>query len=317
MTENPAVSVIMSVYKEPAEWLQQTIDSILNQTFRDFEFIIICDNPQGLDNIALLNQYAQKDSRIRLVFNEENIGLTKSLNKGLAVAKGKYIARMDADDISMPTRFEKQYAYMESHPNVTVLGTAIKYIGKGAWHKFNDFFSLTNEAIRAQMLFDNALVHPSVFIRKSVLDKNKIKYDESYRHSQDYRLWEQLMEYGEFANLPDKLLKYKISPNQITSSRTDSQSISADKIRSRLQKSWLEKKGYKYPLDIIVADPYKVLCDVMPDKKISSTLEYKSFAQYVYLNCEIKHKLIKVFVNGDYAAFTRLNLIRLVIKSLL
>lgn len=313
----PTISVIMSVYKEPIEWLRLSIKSILKQTFTDFEFIIICDNPLYTEGISILKEYAMSDRRIILIFNETNIGLTKSLNKGLVISKGKYIARMDADDISLPVRFERQYDYMESHPYVIVLGTNIKYIGKGAWHKFNDFFSLTNEAIRAQMLFDNALVHPSVFIRKSVLDKNKIKYDESYRHSQDYRLWEQLMEYGEFANLPDKLLNYRISPNQITSSRTDSQSISADIIRSRLQKSWLEKKGYKYPLDIIVADPYKVLCDIMPDKKISSTLEYKSFAQYVYLNCEIKHKLIKVYVSGDYAVFTRFNLLRLVIKSLL
>lgn len=126
---NPKVSVIMSVYKEPVEWLHESIDSILNQTFTDFEFIIICDNPSYDEGIALLYAYKEKDHRIVLIENEKNLGLTKSLNKGITVAKGDFIARMDADDISLPERFEKQMSLLEKHPEIGVCGSIIDYMG--------------------------------------------------------------------------------------------------------------------------------------------------------------------------------------------
>ena len=99
-----AISVVMSVYNEPVDWIRQSIDSILNQTFRYFEFIIINDNPEGISQKKMLKDFAAKDNRIKIIENEENKGLTKSLNIGISKATGKYIARMDADDISMPDR---------------------------------------------------------------------------------------------------------------------------------------------------------------------------------------------------------------------
>ena len=123
------VSVLMSVYNEPEEWMRVAIDSILGQTFTDFEFIIINDNPKRKLNREILSDYAKQDKRIVILENEENIGLTKSLNKGLKVAKGKYIARMDADDISLSDRLEKQVNFMEEHPEVGVCGANILCFG--------------------------------------------------------------------------------------------------------------------------------------------------------------------------------------------
>ena len=111
----PKISVLMSVYNEPVDWMRQAIESILNQTYKDFEFIIVNDNPEREENQLFLNEYRDKDSRIIILCNEHNIGLTKSLNKGLAVANGEYIARMDADDIALPERLEKQLVFMEQH----------------------------------------------------------------------------------------------------------------------------------------------------------------------------------------------------------
>ena len=124
----PIVSVIMSIYKEPLEWLHESIDSILYQTFKDFEFIIICDNPEYKEGIELLNEYRKKDDRIIIINNVKNIGLTKSLNKGLAVAKGKYIARMDADDIAMPNRFEHQITYLDKNTDLVAIGSSVSII---------------------------------------------------------------------------------------------------------------------------------------------------------------------------------------------
>lgn len=108
--KSPLVSVVMAIYNEPVEWMRQAIDSILYQSFKDFEFIIINDNPIRVENKEILDEYSAKDSRVIVVLNEENIGLTKSLNKGLAIASGEYIARMDADDIAMPERLRMQYS---------------------------------------------------------------------------------------------------------------------------------------------------------------------------------------------------------------
>ena len=123
------ISVIMSIYSEKEEWIKESIDSILSQTFRDFEFIIINDNPKRKENENLLLEYSQKDNRIIVITNKENIGLTKSLNKGLSIAKGKYIARMDADDISFPTRFQKQIDFLDKNTEYVLCGANISYFG--------------------------------------------------------------------------------------------------------------------------------------------------------------------------------------------
>src|SRR5690606_3913282 len=127
--EVPLVSVIMSVYNEPEIWLAESIDSILSQTYKEFEFFIVNDNPENLTLAKVLQLYEDNDSRVRIIKNEVNIGLTKSLNKALSLVKGKYIIRMDADDVSLPQRFEKQVTFMEENPNIIASGAAIERFG--------------------------------------------------------------------------------------------------------------------------------------------------------------------------------------------
>ena len=117
----PSVSVIMSTYKEKEKFLREAIESILNQSFQDFEFIIILDNPDNELHISIIEEYALKDKRIRFYKNETNLGLTQSLNIGLSLAKGKYICRMDADDISENNRIELQKYYLEEN-NFDLIG---------------------------------------------------------------------------------------------------------------------------------------------------------------------------------------------------
>ena len=124
----PKVSVVMSFYKEPLQWMNLALDSILDQTFRDFEIILICDNPDYKEGIAYAQKRAEQDSRVRLIINDTNIGLTKSLNKGIRLAEGKYIARMDADDIAFPQRFEKQVEFLENNPDVSVCASDVHII---------------------------------------------------------------------------------------------------------------------------------------------------------------------------------------------
>lgn len=226
----PKISVIMSVYKEPVEWMCQSIDSILDQTFGDFEFIIINDNPSRDDNHCILRQYAEKDSRIVIISNLENIGLTKSLNKGLDIAKGEYIARMDADDISMPDRLEKQLLFMDSNPDVIASGAQavmINETGKkiGQWSVSTEWTDL----IRS-LLFRSPIVHPLAFFKRTV-NNIPIYYDESYVCSQDYALWATLIKDHKIVNLDDILLQYRISTQQISTKNNDLQTECAIRIQ--------------------------------------------------------------------------------------
>lgn len=131
--KNPEISVLMCVYQEPVEWLRASVESVLHQTFRDFELIIVVDDPEGDERHVLLNDYAAHEPRIVLHRNERNFGIALSLNIGMELARGKYIARMDADDISDKHRLERQYEFMEAHDDVVLLGTDIRIIGKNAW----------------------------------------------------------------------------------------------------------------------------------------------------------------------------------------
>lgn len=311
---NPKISVLMSVYKEPLEWLHLSIDSILRQTYNEFEFIIVNDNPDREDAISLLHDYAEKDARIKLLFNEINIGLTKSLNKGLTVAKGYYIARMDADDISMSERLEKQIAYMDEHPEVVVLGTMVKRFGNTSWWKPNEVKSFSDEDLKAQMLYGNCIAHPTAMIRKSVLDDNNIRYDEQYRYSQDYRLWEQLVPYGNFAKLKQALLLYRVSDQQITKKSSSSQNKLSQDISYRCQKRWLDSEGMHYSIDDIKANPFKIIDEIKQNDRMVKSKCFCAFVQFSYLNHPDAKSHIISFLKGDFRYMTFLNSIRYLFK---
>ena len=207
----PTISVIMSVYREPLDWIQESIDSILQQTFIDFEFIIVNDNPERTELNAFLKANRIKDNRIIIINNEKNIGLTKSLNKGLDCAQGRYIARMDADDIAMPTRFEKQVNLLELRGDVGVCGSHIHYFGA------SDFICKYPETAEDMFWFlKSNMAHPAVMIRKSIL--NGIYYNPRFVVSQDYALWIRLYEEGVVMyNIQEVLLRYRKSAEQISS----------------------------------------------------------------------------------------------------
>lgn len=209
----PFVSVLMAAYAEESSWLREAIESILDQTYKNFEFIIILDNPNNNVLKSLLEKYAVIDSRIKFHINSENIGLTRSLNVGLKKCKGSYIVRMDGDDFSIKNRLEKQVLFMENNPNIGVCGTWAEYFGlkNGIQRKEQD-----NTILKRSMLDVSPFIHPSVIIRKSVLDTNNIEYNINWKFTQDKRLWFDLENVTQFANIPEVLLKYRVSKAQIS-----------------------------------------------------------------------------------------------------
>ncbi|SMM98926.1 Glycosyltransferase [uncultured Candidatus Thioglobus sp.] len=198
---NPKISVIMPVYNGE-KYLKEAINSILNQTFTDFEFIIINDgSTDNTENIIL----SYDDERIIYIKNQENLKISKTLNKGIELAKGEYIARMDADDISIPKRFEKQMSFMQKNPKVDVCGGWLKTFGyrRRTWK-----FPLTHNEIKAFMLFSPALVHPCVLGKRAFF--TRLKYSDKFVGTEDYELWVRGVDKYTYANIPQVLLKYRL-----------------------------------------------------------------------------------------------------------
>lgn len=233
--KSPVVSVLMAVYNGE-QYIAQSIESILSQTFADFEFIIIDD--ASSDNTAnILKSY--QDERISIYTNAENIGLTKTLNKGLKLVQGKYIARMDADDISVASRIEKQFNFMEQHPKVGLLGGWTRNFSATQSHVWQLY--TTHEQIYCKLLFTIQLVHSTAFFRKAVLDEHNIRYDEDFLTSQDYEFWTRLIEYTEFANLPEVLVNVREHTKRVTKLNQGDLRYNTAKIRlSQIRKLGIE-----------------------------------------------------------------------------
>ena len=206
------VTVLMSVYNGE-KYLREAIDSILRQTFKNFEFLIVDDG--STDSSADIVRLSD-DPRIRLVQNGENIGLIRSLNKGLKLAKGEYIARMDADDISLPERLEKQVRFLDENIKVGLVSSSINKIdetGKevGVWK-----LSSSNDIIKQNLLKGlNQFSHPSSMFRKKCIERVG-GYRERFKMAQDYDLWLRVAEEFEVANIEEPLCKYRIRPDSIS-----------------------------------------------------------------------------------------------------
>ena len=226
------ISVVMPVYNTCPSILKEAVDSILNQSFRDFEFIIIDDGSTD-DTRNYLNNLM--DERIWIIWNRRNLGITKSLNIGLRAARGTYIARMDSDDISIPDRLEKQYVYMESHPDVILSGSKVEVFGDGHGISGGNRRRENMEDYRIELLFSNpGPYHSTAFIRREVFLKNHIQYDEKLFYAQDYGLYAVIAWLGRIVILDDVLLKYRIHRGQICRAHRKSQ-ILCDKMTQKKQ----------------------------------------------------------------------------------
>jgi len=220
----PEISVIMSIYNEPEEYLRRSIESILNQTFKDFEFIIILDNPKNEIARNIIEEYSLKDERIISVKNEENIGLTKSLNKGLSIAKGEFIARMDADDISHPKRFEKQVNFLNKNNEYELCGTKAYFIDENGKILKNMSLTINNnltsyDEIKQNIVKYNPFIHPSLMFKKRILNKIGL-YDENFKLAQDYDFLLRVCSKYKCCILPEKLIYYRVNKKGLSISKS-------------------------------------------------------------------------------------------------
>lgn len=202
--QTPKVSVLTPIYNTCPQYLRECIESILNQTYTDFEFIILNDSPENTELDAIVKSY--RDKRIRYIKNERNIGISASRNKLLEMARGEYLAIFDHDDISLPTRLEKEVAYLDAHPDVGVVSSWLQYFQDKCWLSKSPE---TDTEIRISLMYNWSVAHTAAMIRKSVLDQNNIRYEEFYTPAEDYRIFTRLMDVTYFYNIQEALVNYR------------------------------------------------------------------------------------------------------------
>lgn len=225
------ISVIMSVYNTPDEWLRQAIESVLCQDYRDYEFLIV-DDCSSISNKQILDSYRKKDSRIHVLSNDQNLGLTQSLNRALAIAQGDFVARLDSDDMCLPNRFQKQLERFEKNERLVLCGTGSIRIIDGREESCRPLMG-SSEFLKINLLFGNIFVHSSVMIRMSVLKENRLMYDENFRLAQDFELWSRLAIYGDIENLEDILCVHRVYNEQISFKQIELQNDYRDEIIQR------------------------------------------------------------------------------------
>jgi len=228
MNKNPKITALMPVYNGE-EYLREAIESILSQSFEDFEFLIINDGSTD-SSVKIIKSYS--DPRIRLVSNQENVGIAGSLNKGIKFARGEYIARMDSDDISLPKRFERQAGFLDRNPNIGIAGSWMKTFG--GRKRIILAHPCNPEMVRIFFLFDSPLAHPTVMMRSEFLKKNSLWYEAEFSRVEDYRLWTRASKYFSISNVPNVLLLHREHEKNISKVYFDTQREQGDLVRMNM-----------------------------------------------------------------------------------
>jgi glycosyltransferase involved in cell wall biosynthesis len=234
---NPVISVVMPVYNS-GQFLNLAIESILDQTYTDYEFIIINDGSTDHTESVILSY---TDSRIKYFKNPINLGIVATLNKGIELAKGTYLARMDADDISLPERFEKQHHFMESNPKIAVCGSQAFYINTMGIKTGQTDLPVQGNKIKAQLLFYNTFIHPTTFFKTEVI--KEIRYRSDYHYAEDYCLLAQISRGHQVGNLSEPLLLYRVHEGNTTATKKKEMSIAHLKVLDYQISYLLNKKA--------------------------------------------------------------------------
>ena len=234
----PAISVLMAVYNAE-RFLRETLASIGNQSFQNYELIIINDGSSD-GSLPILYDYSRKDHRIRIYRNQLNLGLAASLNRGLSLCRASIIARADADDLYEPERLSKQLAFMNEKRRVGVVSSIAKQINHSGHVRKIDTSPTSDSDIKEHLLFDNCIRHPGAVFRKDIV-QSVGGYDEDFLTSQDYDLWARLRDRTQFHNLADPLIQYRVHPGSISKDRACQQFKDSCTITQRLLRPYLRR----------------------------------------------------------------------------
>lgn len=261
--QNPLISVILPVHNAQ-KYLVEALESLRYQTYPHFEVIAI-DDASSDDSFKILKSYAQIDSRFKVIRNKVNLKIAKTLNLGITKAKGEFIARMDADDISLPNRFQKQIKFLTSHPGVVVVGGQCLTIDTDSHITGKKLFPINHIAIHELMYTANPLQHPSIMIRRSLLPKSFSWYNSKLTPAEDLDLYFRLGKFGLFANLKSTILMYR----QHGDSETFRNPKYTFEITKQVRHLAVTKHGYKPKLKSkIIAALQSVVLSIIPESLV-------------------------------------------------
>ena len=266
-------------------YIKEAIDSVLNQTFSDFELIII-DDCSTDNTVSVIEKIS--DNRICLYKKKTNSGLIASLNFGISIAKGDYLARMDGDDICLPERFARQIDFLEKNPDIILCGTAIKFIGSAS--NILVFPQNHEEIVINLFSFLPTFAHPTVMGKKEIFEKNN--YNEDYEFAEDYELWTRLVQVGKVASLKEVLLEYRVHPAQVSVKNKRIQDINS--FKSRLEILKMLKIDLKYSEEEII----KFLVNKDLPLTITDCININNFYNFVIR----QNKTLNVFENKDFTS---------------
>ncbi len=241
----PTISVIMPAHNAAA-FIGQAIESILSQTFTDFELIVVNDGSSD-ETASVVREYKRQDKRIKLVSYKKNKGESAAANTGFRQARGKYIARMDADDLSDKTRFVKQVAFLDSHPDYIVVGCQAEIIDGDNRVVGEKIFPVTNSEIYKQYGVLHPILHPAIMVRKSLLPKKNMLWAEKAEPNDDYFTLFELLHKGKFYNIPEKLVSYRMHDNNKSMQNVKYKFLNSLKIRAYA----VRKFGYPLSFEMI------------------------------------------------------------------
>lgn len=210
--KQPLVSVIMATYNEPKTFIEQSINSILNQTYKNLE-LIIADDSTNNDTLEVINNAAAKDSRVKVIRKQERMGFVPALNFALKAARGELLARMDGDDVSLSDRIEKQVLFAENYSDIDVFGGCMNIINEKGEVISYRHYPTTPSKIKLMFMFRSPFAHPTVMFRRSIIDKGFL-YNPNYKKAEDIDFFMRLYKAGyRFGNLKDTLLNYRVVGN--------------------------------------------------------------------------------------------------------
>ena len=241
MLPRPLVSVLMPAYNAQS-YLEKAIESILNQTFADFEFIITDDGSSDQTPL-IIEEYAKKDGRIIFLQNSQNLKISQTLNWGLEIARGEFICRMDADDWSYPERLAVQLDFLQVHPKVVICGADIEVCDQNLNILNSRTYPKSDLQIRERIFQINPFAHSVTFYRAETAKKAG-GYDANFNLAEDYDLYFRMGKYGEFANIPKVLLKLRTHPQSLSALQISTQARLNFSVRLRALKTYGYKAGW-------------------------------------------------------------------------
>ncbi len=272
----PQISIIMPLYNS-AEFLKESIESILYQTYTDWEFIIINEFGSEDGSREIVEEYMRMDKRFILIQNEQKLGISESMNRGLEIASGTYIARMDADDISLPQRFEKQVEYLENHLDIVMCGVKVEIFGS---NPFEWELETDTEKLATNILFYSPSVHPTVMVRRDFLEQYQIRYNKEYKASEDYDFFAQICRYGKIANLEEVLFRYRIMNNNATFKN----STIGMEIYSNVMERQFQELGLHFSkAEIELLSPHYSIKNLKGDAVLEALQEIELLLQKIFL----------------------------------